>query len=94
MIQIIDKSSSGKTTRLLLLAKEKNATIVCENPYAMKEKAIRCNLFGLNFISYQDFEDYYNNEIIKNNYVIDDLDYFLKYHFGNKFIGFTLTKEN
>lgn len=93
MIQIIDKSSSGKTNKLLLLAKEKNATIVCENPYIMKEKAIRYGLLGLNFMSYGDYYIQDFNEIINFDYVIDDLDCFLRYYFGDKLIGFTLTKE-
>lgn len=93
MIQIIDRSSSGKTNKLLLLAKEKEARIVCHDPYDLKEKAIQYGIFGLNFMSYQDFEDYYFNEIIDFKYVIDDLDWFLEYHFNNKIIGYTLTKE-
>lgn len=44
-------------------------------------------------MSYQDFEDYYFNEIIDFKYVIDDLDWFLEYHFNNKIIGYTLTEE-
>ena len=39
MIRIIDERGSGKTSRLMLLAKENNATFVCSNPSAMKVKA-------------------------------------------------------
>ena len=40
MYRIIDKRSSGKTSRLMLLAKENNGIIVCRNPKAMEEKAM------------------------------------------------------
>lgn len=39
MIQIIDRRSSGKTNKLLLLAKEKEARVVCHDPYDLKEKS-------------------------------------------------------
>ena len=39
MYRIIDKRGSGKTSRLMLLAKETGATIVCSNPDAFKYKA-------------------------------------------------------
>ena len=35
MYRIIDNRSSGKTSRLMLLAKENNAAIACSNPSAM-----------------------------------------------------------
>jgi len=55
MIRIIDSRSSGKTMRLMLLAKENNGIIVCSNPYLMREKALRYGLTGIDFISYNDF---------------------------------------
>ena len=39
MFRIIDGRSSGKTGRLMLLAKEKNAAIACSNPSALRSKA-------------------------------------------------------
>jgi hypothetical protein len=35
MIRIIDGRGTGKTSRLMLLAKEHNALFVCDNPDAM-----------------------------------------------------------
>lgn len=35
MYRIIDGRASGKTSRLLLLAKENNGIVVCANPSAM-----------------------------------------------------------
>ena len=39
MFRIIDSRSSGKTSRLMLLAKETNSAIACSNPSAMRQKA-------------------------------------------------------
>ena len=39
MYRIIDNRSSGKTSRLMLLAKETGSIIACMNPSAMRQKA-------------------------------------------------------
>ena len=39
MYRIIDGRGTGKTSRLMLLAKENNGVIVCANPQKMREKA-------------------------------------------------------
>mgnify|MGYP003464479803 CR=1 FL=1 len=39
MYRIIDERGSGKTSRLMLLAKETGGVIVCSNPKGMAEKA-------------------------------------------------------
>jgi hypothetical protein len=91
MIQIIDKRSSGKTSRLMLLAKEHNATFVCANPRAMKEKAKWYGLDGINFISYHDFVTSYD----ENTYVIDEVESFLQSIMGDsKLIGYSLTVDD
>ena len=38
MYRIIDGRGSGKTSRLMLLAKETGAAIACSNPWAMAVK--------------------------------------------------------
>lgn len=38
MYRIIDGRGTGKTSRLMLLAKENNGVIVCANPQKMREK--------------------------------------------------------
>ena len=40
MYRIIDNRGSGKTGRLMLLAKENDAIIACANPHAMEQKAL------------------------------------------------------
>lgn len=55
MIRIIDKRGTGKTNRLMLLAKENNGILVCSNPNAMRKKAEAYGLTGFDIISYQDY---------------------------------------
>ena len=55
MYRIIDGRGTGKTSRLLLLAKEHDGIVVCAYPEWMKEKAYKYGLVGINFISYSDF---------------------------------------
>jgi len=91
MIQIIDKCGSGKTSRLMLLAKEQNAKFVCSNTRAMEIKAKAYGLEGIQFVSYHDFVTNYDED----KYVIDDLEEFVKSIMGNsKLIGYSLSIEN
>lgn len=88
MIRIIDERGSGKTSRLMLLAKEHNATFVCANPHAMEVKAKAYGLEGIRFISYHDFVTTYE----ENEYVIDEIEGLLNTIMGkNTLIGYSLT---
>ena len=88
MFRIIDEQGSGKTSRLMLLAKENNATFVCANPRAMEYKAAAYGLEGIRFISYHDFVTSYE----ESNYVIDEVEDFFKATMGkNELIGYTIT---
>ena len=55
MYRIIDGRGTGKTSRLMLLAKENNGVIVCANPQKIREKAEVYGIIGLEFISYKEF---------------------------------------
>ena len=90
MKQIFDDRASGKTSRLILLAKEAGGIVVCRHPAAMTEKAIGYGITGVDFVSYQD----YLNFILSNKkpVFIDELSCFWKY-FDPNFIGYTETKE-
>ena len=90
MKQIFDDRASGKTSRLILLAKEAGGIVVCRHPAAMKEKAIGYGITGVDFVSYQDYLDF----IVSNEkpVFIDELSCFWKY-FDPNFIGYSETKE-
>ena len=90
MYRIIDNRSSGKTSRLMLLAKENNAAIACSNPSAMRTKAYSYGITGIDFIPYSDlFEGKY-----EGNVLIDELDLFVRYFIDAKLIGYSLTNED
>lgn len=97
MYRIIDDRSSGKTGRLMLLAKEQGASIVCSNPRAMEQKARAYGIIGIDFIGYADFLNHRNGATI-DNYFIDELETFIAYVQANanikgNFNGYTISKE-
>ena len=91
MYRIIDNRSTGKTGRLMLLAKETGAKIACLNPKAMREKAYAYGITGLDFISYSElFSGVYNNDKV----LIDELELLLTHYIDANVIGYTLTSED
>lgn len=87
MIKIIDTKSTGKTGRLMLLAKESNSIIVCANPKQYEQKALNYGLVGIDFISYEGYianKDLYNTRTI----YIDEISEFLCY-LGHNIKGYT-----
>ena len=90
MYRIIDKRGSGKTSRLMLLAKETGATIVCANPDAFQYKAHAYGITGLNFISYDEF---LKMRGAGYNFLIDEIDGLLK-AINYNVIGYCLTPED
>ena len=88
MYQIIDCRGSGKTSRLMLLAKEHDGVLVCSNPYAMKEKAHAYGLSGFDIISYHDYWEH--NYPMGKEVFIDELDQCVK-TWGNYLTGYSLT---
>ncbi len=89
MYRIIDKRGTGKTSRLLLLAKETGATIVCANPKALEEKAKQLGLNGIKFISYDKFWIEYSDQ----NILIDELESFIK-SYTHRCIGYSMSLED
>lgn len=96
MYRIIDGRGTGKTSRLLLLAKENNGIVVCQNPEAMREKAYRYGLTGIDFISYKKFAD--RDDDIEKTIYIDNLDTFVGYLIINNYTadfgGYTISNED
>ena len=94
MYRIIDTRSSGKTSRLMLIAKENDALFICANPYAMEQKALAYGIVGLNFIDYENAVSYYE-ENKKLNAVVDDIEGFAKIFLAHyNLIGYTLSNED
>ena len=91
MYRIIDNRGSGKTSRLMLLAKETNSIIACVNPYAMREKAHAYGITGLTFTSY---EELLTQSWTDYNIMIDEIELFVKYQLSGILKGYTLSNED
>ena len=91
MYRIIDDRATGKTGRLMLLAKESNAIIACMNPLAMKQKAFAYGITGIDFISYSDIEAYRHSD---RDIYIDELEVFVQSYTYGKLKGYTLSCED
>ena len=91
MFRIIDSRSSGKTSRLMLLAKETNSAIACYNPPAMRQKAYAYGITGIEFIPYSDlFNGYYDGNVL-----IDELEHFVtEFIDATNITGYSLTNED
>lgn len=95
MYRIIDSRGSGKTSRLMLIAKENNAVFVCSNPWAMQTKAHAYGITGVDFVSYQEFVNH--QDVPERNYVVDEMEQLVKYLVNTpdaKMIGYTLSNED
>ena len=94
MYRIIEGHGTGKTSRLMLFAKENNAIFVCGNPDAMRYKAKAYGIDSVNFISYGDFFNHYN-EYSNQKYVVDEIEVFIQQalFYKNELLGYTLSIE-
>jgi hypothetical protein len=91
MYRIIDSRSSGKTSRLMLLAKETGAAIACSNPQAMRQKAYAYGITGINFIPYSEL---FTGQYDMDNVLIDEIEIFVSNYIDGKLIGYTLSNED
>ena len=96
MYRIIDERATGKTGRLMLLAKESNGVIVCNNPNAMRQKARAYGITGIDYVSYSDFITGAGSDLGK--YFIDELESFVSYAqnalgLRGTFSGYTISQE-
>ena len=94
MYRIIDGRASGKTSRLLLLAKENNGIVVCANPSAMQSKASGYGITGLRFMSYTEL--FAQKDIIGSPIYIDEMEIFVKRFLSEigHLEGYTLSNED
>jgi hypothetical protein len=92
MYRIIDSRGSGKTSRLMLLAKETGAKIACSNPIAMRQKAYAYGITGIDFIPYSDL---FNGAIDPDDKImIDEIEILLNNYIDGNLTGYTLTNED
>lgn len=91
MIRIIKPRGGGKTTEILHLAEENDATIVCANPHLLKQLAdARGYNTNLQFISYDNF---INGTSDAQTYIIDEIDGLVK-AISDDVIGYSLSPED
>ena len=92
MYRIIDSRGSGKTSRLMLLAKETGSKIACSNPIAMRQKAYAYGITGIDFIPYSDL---FNGAINPDDKImIDEIEVLLNNYIDGNLTGYTLTNED
>ena len=97
MYRIIDKKCSGKTSRLLLLAKENNGIVICKDPQKMRDKAYSYGITGIDFISYSEFDSdvsqsYPSDTNYGKSVFIDEIDEYLKQlHYNIQ--GYTISED-
>jgi hypothetical protein len=84
---------TGKTKALLQKAVDEGATIACEDPTTMRERAYKYGIVGLNIISYEDiaiFKIAYPDK--KNILYIHNINKFLETQFSSV-KGYSLSIE-
>lgn len=92
MYRIIDARASGKTSRLMLLAKETKSKIACSNPSAMREKAYAYGITGIEFIPYSDL---YNGSLDPEDKVmIDEIEVCMRTYMDGVLTGYTLSEDD
>lgn len=92
---IVAERSTGKTRKIIELAKEKNATVVCKNPMAMARKAEAYGILGVQFVSYDEAINLLRDDFVYyDNFVIDEVKEFLDFLFAGNCLGFTQTEDD
>lgn len=87
---IIGENSSGKTRKMLEEAQKSGAVVVCKSPLHMQSKANAYGLYGIEFMSYEEF---YNGSVYADKVAIDEIGDLIKYIFGSELDSFTMTVE-
>lgn len=85
---IIGENSSGKTRRMLEEAQKNGAVVVCKHPLHMQSKANAYGLYGIEFMSYDEFNEV---SVHIDKVAIDEISDFIAYIFGAKLDAFTMT---
>ena len=87
---IIGNDDCGKTRKMLEEAEKSGTTVVCKHPIHMQSKANAYGLYGIEFMSYDEFND---GSVDAEKVAIDEIGDFIKYIFGAELDSFTMTVE-
>lgn len=87
---IIGENSSGKTRAMLAEAQKSGAIVVCRHPLHMQSKANAYGLYGIKFMSYDEFND---GGVFAEKVAIDEIGDFIGYIFGAELDSFTMTVD-
>ena len=93
MYRLIGKKATGKTSNLMLLAKETESVIACRNPITMQDKAYRYGITGITFVHYEDLLSK-REDLRGKNVMIDEIENFVQYQLSTKLQGYTLSNED
>ena len=88
---IIGGNSTGKTRKLLEIAKESGAIVVCENPNAMMSKAHAYGIVGLHIIGYEQYMSCVSES--GNLFVVDEIGKLMNYWTHGRLYSFTMTVD-
>lgn len=92
---IVAERSTGKTRKIIELAKEKNAVVICKNPMAMARKAEAYGILGVQFVSYDEAVNLLHDDSdFCDSFVIDEVKEFLDFLFAGNCLGFTQTEDD
>ena len=91
MYRILDKRGSGKTMRLMEVAHDEGATIVCAYPNNFRQKA---QYYGYNNLDFIDYYTYLHGTGINNKtkYLIDEPEFLVR-ELPGTVIGYCQTIE-
>lgn len=87
---IIGESNTKKTYRMLTEAQKSGAIVVCRHPLHMQNKANAYGLYGIKFMSYDEFND---GGVFDEKVAIDEIGDFIGYIFGAELNAFTMTVD-
>ena len=88
---IIGDNGTGKTRKLLEIAKESGAIVVCENPNAMMSKAHAYGIVGLHIIGYEQYMCCVSKS--DDLFVVDEIGKLMNYWTHGRLYGFTMTVD-
>lgn len=92
MYRVIDERATGKTSRLMLLAKETGSKIACSNPWAMRQKAYAYGITGIEFIPYSCLLD--GSIDPEDKVMVDEIEEFVREYIDGTLTGYTLSLED